>query len=329
MWFTVYEELLVEHLRLYTRLWFVARCLKWAEFWSRYSVGVSHGDITHRLMSAVFTGNLTVEKSALCFLQPDSCWLLTPLLLNTLLVTQSGVTADQTWTKNVTGLRIQVTVECFSPRQLFLTSAHCSCWRLCWLTDDLLAVWTENASLIFTREHITTHEDITSCEHSGSLTSPRFLCSSVSSSWCLILIWAISCCRASLRPESTPELKQDQDTSGDTSGDASYDDVTSGEALRPSRSYEAECCRVFRLLLWTHLGSCPLWASYLSVWYLSDRTACRSDFSSKRLSETQTRSQNCPRHCWWSAWPDRNRPTRCHVWEAENLNLGFCRVTVS
>lgn len=41
-------------------------------------------------------------------------------------------------------------------------------------------------------------------------TSPRFLCSSVSSSWCLILIWAISCCRASLRLESAPELKQEQ-----------------------------------------------------------------------------------------------------------------------
>lgn len=41
------------------------------------------------------------------------------------------------------------------------------------------------------------------------LTSPRFLCSSVSSSWCLILIWAISCCRTSLRHESVPELKQE------------------------------------------------------------------------------------------------------------------------
>lgn len=35
-----------------------------------------------------------------------------------------------------------------------------------------------------------------------------------------------------------------------------------------------------------HLGSCPLCTSYLSVWYLSDRTACRSDFSSRRLSKT-------------------------------------------
>lgn len=44
----------------------------------------------------------------------------------------------------------------------------------------------------------------------GRRTSPRFLCSSVSSSWCLILIWAISCCRASLRLESAPELKEEQ-----------------------------------------------------------------------------------------------------------------------
>lgn len=39
-------------------------------------------------------------------------------------------------------------------------------------------------------------------------TSPLFLCSSVSSSWCRILIWAISCCRASLRLESWLNTEQ-------------------------------------------------------------------------------------------------------------------------
>lgn len=37
----------------------------------------------------------------------------------------------------------------------------------------------------------------------------------------------------------------------------------------------------------SHLASCPLCTSYFSAWYLSDRTACRSDFSNRRWSETQ------------------------------------------
>lgn len=47
----------------------------------------------------------------------------------------------------------------------------------------------------------------------------------------------------------------------------------------------------------TYLGSCALWTSYLSVWYLSDRTACRSDFSSRRLSVMQKES---PHHQRWN-----------------------------
>lgn len=46
----------------------------------------------------------------------------------------------------------------------------------------------------------------------------------------------------------------------------------------------------------SHLASCPLWTSYLSVWYLSVRTVCRSDFSRRRWSETQTDVMTRGRH---------------------------------
>lgn len=70
--------------------------------------------------------------------------------------------------------------------------------------------WPEKLKFMWTSLSLVWCWDITSYGVIQSLTSPRFLCSSVSSSWCLILIWAISCCRASLRLESVPELNQER-----------------------------------------------------------------------------------------------------------------------
>lgn len=70
--------------------------------------------------------------------------------------------------------------------------------------------WPGNLTFVWTKESSAWCWGIISCKIViQSPTSPRFLCSSVSSSWCLILIWAISCCRASLRLESVPKLKRE------------------------------------------------------------------------------------------------------------------------